>query len=168
MTPEQFLALPDEKPYLEYVDGVVVQKPMANLAHGRLTIRLGVLLTAWIGDGSGVVGSEVRSRLGELPNFRLPDLSYWAPGRIAEDDSLPTLAVEVLSPSQTMGELREKCRFFRRNGVDVCWLIDPVTRAVEIFEGDRDAEPIPAEGVLSSAYLPGFELPLATLFAILT
>ena len=30
MSPEQYLALPEVKPYLEYVDGVVLQKPMAN------------------------------------------------------------------------------------------------------------------------------------------
>jgi len=40
MTPEQYLALPQEKPYLEYVDGMVLQKLMPTFDHGALVIRL--------------------------------------------------------------------------------------------------------------------------------
>ena len=36
MTEEEYLALPEEKPYLEYVDGVVLQKPVPDDLHGRL------------------------------------------------------------------------------------------------------------------------------------
>ena len=38
MTPEQYLALPEEKPYLELIDGVVEQKPMVNADHGRVAL----------------------------------------------------------------------------------------------------------------------------------
>ena len=168
MTPEQYLALREEKPYLEYVDGMVVQKPMPTEDHGALSFRIGLLIQLWTQDRPGHhIGVEVRTQLGELPNYRLPDMSYWAPGRQYGGGAVPTLAAEVRSPSQTMGELREKCRFFRRNGVDVCWLIDPESRTAEIFEGERDAEAVPAGGTLGSGYLPGFELRLEQLFAIL-
>jgi Uma2 family endonuclease len=55
----------------------------------------------------------------------------------------------------------------RANGVDVCWLIDPETRSVEVFEGAKDGETLEADGTLASASLPGFTLPLRDLFAVL-
>ncbi|MBK7329838.1 MAG: Uma2 family endonuclease [Dehalococcoidia bacterium] len=53
MTPEEYLALPEEKPYLEYVDGVVLQKPMPNEDHGRIAFRIGFLIPDLAGQHSG-------------------------------------------------------------------------------------------------------------------
>jgi Uma2 family endonuclease len=60
-----------------------------------------------------------------------------------------------------MTEQRAKCRLMRENGVDVCWLIDPVRRVAETFEGVLDGEPV---SVLESAFLPGFTISLEELF----
>jgi len=163
MTPEQFLALPEEKPYLEYVHGVVLQKPMANSSHARVAAEVATEIRLFTRQHGGHVGVEARSALGPGPDYRLPDVSYWAPGRPAGDDSLPTLAVEVRSPSQTMAELREKCRFFRTNGVEACWLSDPDARTAELFEGERDG--VLTTAALTAAALPGFLLSLDALFA---
>lgn len=167
MSEKEYLALPEEKPYLEYADGVVLQKPMPNIEHTLLTGHLIVELGLYARRVRGHVGPEARVRFTEGANYRLPDVSFWSsPGRPA-DDAVPTLAIEVRSPGQTVGELRQKCRFFRRNGVHVAWLVDPETRTVEVFESDRDAETLAAPAVLSSPALPGFELDLAALFAVL-
>ena len=40
MTEAEFLALPEEEPYLEYVDGVVLQKPMPNKSHTEIVAEL--------------------------------------------------------------------------------------------------------------------------------
>jgi Uma2 family endonuclease len=165
MTPEEYLALPEEKPYLEYVDGVVLQKPMPNEDHGRLTFRIGYLIQRFLGDEPARIGGEIRAKLGELPNYRLPDLSYWAPDSPFGNQAPPTLAVEVRSEGQTMAELRRKCEFMRIAGVQTAWLIDPATRTAEIFEGRRK-NGTPAD-VLRAQCLPGFELPLAELFSVL-
>lgn len=167
MTEKEYLSLPEEKPYLEYVDGMVVQKPMPNRKHRRIVRRLDALFDAYIEQNGGDAGPEGRVRMRAGMRYRLPDTAYWAPGRANDDDSTPTLAVEVRSPGQSMAELREKCRQFRDGGVDVCWLIDPEARAAEIFEGDRDGEPVPTDGALESLFMPGFSLPLRELFAVL-
>jgi len=167
MTPEQFLALPEEKPYLEYVHGMVLQKPMPNLRHGQLAAAFALELGLYVRQHRGHVGVEATTAVGPLPNYRLPDVTFWAPGRPSGDNSLPTLAVEVRSPSQTMAELREKCRYFRANGVDACWLIDPDARSAEIFEGDDDGKLIGPDGTLTAASLPGFALTLEVLFAVI-
>ena len=167
MTEAECLALPEVKPYLEYVDGVVLEKPIPNAQHRKLVKKVVVAIALYEDVHGGDSGPEGRVRLPDGSGYRLPDTAYWAPGRPSGDDSLPSLAVEVRSPDQTLAELRRKCRAFRANGVDACWLIDPTSRTVEIFEGDRDAEPLTSEGVLRTEVMPGFELPLAQLFAVL-
>ena len=118
-------------------------------------------------DHGGHVAVEARTAVGALPNYRLPDVSFWAPNRRLADDSLPTLAVGVRSPSQTMAELREKCRYFRANGVDACWLIDPDARTAEVFEGEQGGVVLGPGGTLTALQLPGFALSLEALFAVI-
>ena len=163
MTEAEFLALPEQKPYLEYVDGVVLQKPMPDDDHGFLVAELIGRLWLYGNEHGGRTGPEIRASF--PANFRLPDASYFGPGRPSANGAPPTLAVEVRSTGQTRAELRAKCRFFRTHGVDVCWLVDKTTREVEVFEGG--GERTLAEGdVSTSAQLPGFELKLSDLFAV--
>jgi Uma2 family endonuclease len=164
MTPEQYLSLPEEKPYLEYVDGMVIQKPMPNEDHGELVVEIAVALKQWIRANGGRVGAETRAKLGDLPNYRLPDLSYWKPEIPRGSEAPPTLAVEIRSKDQTLAELRRKCEFLRSTGVEACWLIDPVARSAWRYEGKEKAVPLRS---LSAACLPDFELSLEQLFAVL-
>lgn len=172
MTVEQYLALPEEKPYREYVYGEVVRKARPNEDHvilaGEIIVRLGPLRL----DIGGVLGPEPRIRFDteRRPEFCLPDVGYWRPEKPRRDGPHllpPTLAVEVRSPGEPMDEQREKCRHYRRYGVDVCWLIDPEARTVEVFEGNRDGETLAEDAALESSLLPGFRLKLPDVFAAL-
>ncbi len=165
MTEAEYLALPEEKPYLEYVDGVVIQKPMPNAIHRKLVKHIVVELALYERRAGGDSGPEGRIRLGDGPSYRIPDAAYWAPGRPSGDDSIPTLVVEVRSPGQTIGELREKCRFYRRSGVEACWLIDPEARTAEVFDAGRDGQRFSGAAELSSPAVPGFAISLSALFA---
>lgn len=165
MTPEQYLALPEEKPYLEYIDGMVLQKPMPNEQHARIALEVGYHLRLWLRGKKGRAGVEARAKLGDLPNYRLPDVSFWKDDVPAGEEAPPSLAVEILSPNQSLAELRRKCEFLRSSGVETCWLIDPEQRSAELFEGrGRKGKTVET---LTAECLPGFALPLAELFAIL-
>ena len=164
MTEAEFLALPEEKPYLEYVDGVVLQKPMPDDEHGFLTAELIGRLWLYAKEHGGRIGPEIRAKF--PANYRLPDASYYARGRPSANGAPPTLAIEVRSIGQTCAELRAKCRFFRGQGIDVCWLVDRTAREVEVFEGDQERTVANGEP-LTSALLPGFEVNLSDLFAVL-
>ncbi len=167
MSEAEYLSLPEEKPYLEYFDGAVFQKPMPNQAHRQIIRFLDYLFHGYLMRHGGDAGPEGRVRLPDGSGFRLPDTAYWASGRFSGDDSVPSLVVEVRSPQQPLGDLRRKCRVFRANGVDVCWLIDPAARTVEIFEGDGHVGQVLKSGVLEPAIMPGFSLSLEDLFAVL-
>ena len=172
MTVEQYLALPEEKPYREYAYGEVTAKAMPDDDHITLAYWVGVPFVALLRDLGGRAGPEPRCRFDTErgPEYRLPDFAYWRPDKPRKEgnDVLPpTLAVEVRSPGERMSEQRDKCRYYRRYGVDVCWLIDPVSRTVEVFEGPLEGEPLPPGGSLRSPLLPGLEIPVRELFATL-
>ena len=167
MSEADFLALPEEKPYLEYVDGVVLQKPMPDSHHRNLVRYLNYLLQLYINEHGGDGGPEGRIRLPDRSGYRLPDTAYWIPGRDSGDDSVPSLVIEVRSKDQNLRDLRAKCRSFRANGVDVCWLVDPYERWVEVFQGERDGERLATDTTLETPVMPGFSLPQSELFAVL-
>ena len=166
MTEEEYLALPVEKPGLEYIDGMVIQKPMGDANHSDLTVEISALLRAYGKRRGGRAGVERRARFAPSGNFRLPDVCFFRAGASANEDDVPTLAVEIRSEGQTRNELRAKCRFFLANGVDEGWLVDPRLRTVEQFSSEGEFI-LGADQTLVSNALPGFELVLAELFAVL-
>lgn len=172
MTLEAFEALPEAKPYLEYICGEVIQKPVPKRPHGKLQAELARRLGNWAVDAGGSVTTEVHTYFpaGTETVVRVPDVLYWAPGKPEGDDqhSLPpTLAVEVRSVTQSWYNQQAKCRFMLAHGVDVCWLVDPEARTAEIYEGDGEPRILSGDAVLESSHLPGFALPIADLFAVL-
>ncbi len=171
LTVAEFLALPEAKPGCEFIRGEVVQKPMTNSDHIRLVLRLAAIFDRYCEERGGVAGPEGTTYFADPSDDRvlLPDLAYWAPARPTGDYPMtpPTLAVEVRSPSQTMAEQREKCSYYRAHGVDVAWLIDPGTRTIEVFEGTGAAAVAHAGDVLRSPHLPGLEIAVDQVFAVL-
>jgi Uma2 family endonuclease len=105
---------------------------------------------------------------------RLPDLAFvsWdrLPGRRLPDDPVPNvvpdLAVEVLSASNTLGEMARKRSDYFRAGVRAVWEIEPRTRTVRVYTSETAFTDLTANDTLSGApVLPGFALSLAQLFA---
>ena len=170
LTLDEYLALPEEKPYREFIHGRAVPKPMTNSDHIDLVNSILFELTLYARRVGGKAGTEASIRLGQEPDERvlLPDAAYWKAGRRKGYYPMnpPTLAVEVRSPSQTLAARREKCRYYRANGVDVAWLFDPTSRTVEVFEAGAEAT-LSIGDSLRSAALPDFELSIAELFAAL-
>ncbi len=165
MAEDEYLALPEDKPYLEYIDGWVLQKPMGDEEHGLLAGELIIRLGAYRARFGGRVGPEIRARFAGA-NYRLPDVSYYARGKPFGALQPPTVAVEVRSLGQTRNELQAKCRFVRANGVDECWLFDSRLRTVELFSSEGEFI-LGAGQTLVSTALSGFELDLNELFAVL-
>ena len=78
----------------------------------------------------------------------------------------PDLAVEVLSPDDRPGYVREKVAEWLEAGTLVVWVVDPRTRTVTIHEAGERAVVFGESEVLSGDdLLPGFELPVRDVFA---
>lgn len=78
----------------------------------------------------------------------------------------PTLAIEVLSPSNTEREMQRKLREYFAAGAELAWYINPKTQSATVYTGPEEGVVIGPDGVLSGGMvLPGFELSLRRLFS---
>ena len=167
MTEEEFVELDDaEETDLEFADGFATEKAVVDRNHANLVGELGGHFFLHRRRKGGEFGPERRVRV--RPGRRIkPDNAYYVRGAPMGEDVLPTIAVEVRSKSQTMAEQRRKCHEYVDAGVPEVWLIDPVSRSVEVFLGTHVAQSLRAPETLTSRHLPGFALALAELFSVL-
>lgn len=158
----------------ELVDGVLVEKTMGTY-ESYLTVVIAQFLGVFVRENRlGIVlGPDATTRL--MPNLlRIPDVSFVSldrlPGRKVPrtpvSDLSPDLAVEVISPGNTKKEMNEKLQDYFQSGVRLVWYVYPDPREVHIFRNLHQSNVLKEEGTLSGEdVLPGFELPLKTLFA---
>jgi Uma2 family endonuclease len=158
----------------ELVEGVLLEKAVGYRESG-LAIFLGGLLNAFViprnlGVVTGPDGTvELMADL-----VRIPDVAFTSwdrlPGRRRPDAPVPrlapNLAVEVLSRSNTPGEMKVKRQDYFSAGVQLYWEIDPVARTVAVFTSVSDMQALGVGDTLDGGtVLPGFSLPVRDLFA---
>lgn len=158
----------------ELVDGTLVEKvmgfPESNLAT-YIVRALGNYLDEH--DIGELVGADGMMQI--FPNFvRMPDVAFLSRERLPGGRTpteqvpliVPDLAVEVISPSNTRGEMRRKLREYFLAGVRVVWFVDHRARTVTVYTAPDVAETLREADTLDGGdVLPGFRLPLAKLFA---
>jgi Uma2 family endonuclease len=163
-----------DKRVCELIDGVLVEKAM-GFRESLLAMFLGALLEAFVRPRNrGLVTGEqgtVRLFAGRV---RIPDVAFtnWdrLPGRRVPTapipDLAPNLAVEVLSPSNTAGEMALKRQDYFAARVELVWEIDPDARTVSVYTDPTTVTVLTETDTLDGgAVLPGFTLPLQELFA---
>lgn len=105
---------------------------------------------------------------------RIPDVAFTSwnrlPGRRRPDSPVPliapNLAVEVLSRSNTPGEMSAKRQDYFSAGVELVWEIDPAARTVKAYTAPQQFTALGPNDVLDGGVvLPGFTLPVRDLFA---
>lgn len=164
MSAREFLALPEEKPYLQYIDGVVEQKPMVNANHGRIVGRLDGKFFVYAEKYGGDYGPERRTGPSGVGDYLLPDTGFWLAGTPSGDDTVPGVAVEVRSPNQSLTKLREKCAGYLPDGSAAAWLIDPEAKTVQVVE--KESTRLRRKGdTLTCTVLPDFDVELDWLFS---
>jgi Uma2 family endonuclease len=163
-----------QPPLCELVDGTLVEKGMgyqesivagAILEILRVFVREHSLGLISGPDGmfrlfSGLVrGPDV----GFLSKQRLPE------GKIPTEpypSLAPELVVEVLSLSNTKGEMSRKRREYFQAGVRLVWMVDLRNRSVAVYTSPLDVKILYEEHTISGGdVLPGFEVPVAEFFA---
>jgi Uma2 family endonuclease len=105
---------------------------------------------------------------------RIPDVAFtrWdrLPGRRRPTAPVPrlapNLAVEVLSRSNTPGEMAVKRQDYFAAGVELVWEIAPNTRTVAVYKSVTEVTTLTATDALEGGtVLPGFTLSVQDLFA---
>ena len=175
VTLEEFLRMPEEDAYrVELVRGRIVREPLPGAAHGWLTGRLVERIGSYARErGLGIVVTETGFLLSvEPPTVRGPDLAFLAreslPSKLPSSGFwrvAPDLAVEVVSPSNTAAEIREKVLEYLASGSRLVWVVDPATRSVSCYRSRRDISLLTEDDTLEGGeVLPGFRFSVAELF----
>ncbi len=103
----------------------------------------------------------------------VPDVAFvrwekFPQGKVATEpipSLTPDLAVEILSVSNTAGEIRRKLKEYFLAGTSVVWLVDPIKRTVRVYTAPDASETLEATDTLKGgSLLLGFSLPLRQLF----
>lgn len=158
----------------ELVEGVLLEKAVGYI-ESELALFLGSLLNGFvIPRNLGLVtGSDGTVEL-MADLVRIPDVAFTSwdrlPGRRRPTAPVPrlapNLAVEVLSRSNTPGEMAAKRQDYFAAGVEVVWEIDPRVRTVVVYTSVTASTTLTAADTLDgSPVLPRFTLPLQQLFA---
>lgn len=80
-------------------------------------------------------------------------------------EGVPTLVVEILSPSDTQEQIDEMVEEFLVAGVPLVWLVDPTDRTVTIYRPGEEPTLVNARQRLEGGtVLPGFSIPVAQIF----
>ena len=175
VTLEEFERMPEEDAYrVELVRGRIVREPRPGAAHGWLTGRLVERIGSHARErGLGIVVTETGFLLSvEPPTVRGPDLAFLSVENLPSElpatgfwRVAPDLAVEVVSPSNTAAEIREKVLEYLASGSRLVWVVDPATRSVSAYRSRRDISLLTEDDALEGGdVLPGFRLPVAELF----
>lgn len=169
-------ALPHDRRNYELVDGELVMSPKNNFAHGDLCARLLAALVHFNQHHHlGVVLDSSTGFWMSNRNCRAPDISFVSRPRMKQAGFSrrttrffpggPDLAVEVLAPSNTPGDIDDRLEDFFSSGTRLVWIVRPDERRVEVCHSPDDRQRPGADACLDGEdVLPGFRLPLCELF----
>lgn len=171
----EFLALPLSKPYLELMDGEVIEKPLPNRNHSRLTTWIIFMLMAYLErTGEGVVDNELRHNYSDEEWVFLPDISVTLSTRLPYSPAetpqgpfeiLPDIAIEVVSPDDQPGRLQRRIAHYMRSGVRLLWVVDPEAEKVTVWKpGELPHDYSGVSTLRADGILNDFELDLGELF----
>lgn len=163
---------------VEYTsDGTVIVMPPTDPESGARVHEIGKQLDAWRDKaGKGIV-------TGPDTGFRFRDGSRMAPDAAWYDETrwreakktlkprqrfpvfAPDFVIEVRSPDDRIGRLREKMEEYIANGVKLAWLIDPQERMVTLYRAGQGPEVLQSPSTIrGEGPVVGFVLNLERVF----
>ena len=162
------------------IDGELHEDDVPGRPHGRLAVKLSRWLDEFAEDHE--LG-EATVEVGYYPadaryTLLMPDVAFMRheslpqPPPQAYVPAMPDLAVEILSPGDTLAEARRKARVYLENGTALVWLVQPAARSVEVcrlLDGAQLQVETCDEGrhLSGEDILPGFTLEVSKIFAVL-
>ncbi|MDX2078134.1 MAG: Uma2 family endonuclease [bacterium] len=171
-----FVSLPEnDDKYFELNHGEIVEMTPPSALHVRITGIIFAYLFNYaepqnlgfvFGDNCGYILSKWR--------LVIPDVSFVAKGRLSEPlphllPLAPDLAVEVISPSNTITEMNQKIEDYFKYGTKIVWLVYPEIKTVDVWhqleDGTLTKHKFEIQDTLSGEdVLPNFTLPVAKIF----
>ncbi len=178
MTAEELEQLPSDGWRYELVRGELRTMSPSGRKHGRIAARLALRLGHYIEVHSlgEITIAEAGFLLGRNPDtVRVPDVGFISAERAASvsdsDDEIywpfaPDLAVEVVSPSDRPGEVKEKIHEWLDAGTHMVIIIDPRKQLVTVYRTLTDVAVLTVNDQLTGGdVVPGWTMQVSVLFA---
>jgi Uma2 family endonuclease len=183
-TTDEFMALAlDDQYRYELVRGEIQRMAHPGEAHMLIASNLHVSLGSYVLTKKLGRVLSPGSYVLKIPNattdtVRSPDLAYLAKEKITGQSGAvqiaPDLAVEIYSPTDRPGILKEKLEDYQAAGWDLVWVIYPASaprkkqNTVEIYRLQQSPNPIQTlsinDTLEGAEIISGFKMPVAQLF----
>jgi Uma2 family endonuclease len=121
----------------EWIDGEVRERAMPDDDHSALQMFFITYFASLRRELHIRVRPELRVRVAAR-RYRIPDVTIMpddAPRQLIPDTP-PLLCIEILSPDERRGELKEKIADYIRMGVPHIWIVDPRRRTLATADAD--------------------------------
>ncbi len=172
VTADELLAMPRPDGKTELVRGEIVYMPPTGDRHGQVTARVAARIQVRAEDsglGEGRTGEAGFTLRRDPDTVRAPDAAFISAERLARHRGFfpgaPDLAVEVMSPSDTVAEMDAKAAEYLEAGSRLVWVLDPERCTARVYRPGAPPEDLTGDASLSGEdVLPGLDLPLAYLF----
>ena len=149
-------------PDREFVDGRIEERNVGEKEHSILQRFLTVLFAINRANWGVEVFPELRTQT-KTRNFRVPDVLVVRSGERFERYITvpPLIAIEILSPEDTLRAIQEKAAEYRQFGIENIWIIDPEPRIAyryaeaaleEVRTGELAVPGMPIRLVLSEMF----------------
>jgi len=123
-------------PDREFVDGRIEERNLGEKEHSIIQRYLTVLFAIKRAEWGVEVFPELRTQT-KARNFRVPDVLVVRAGERFERyvTQPPLIAIEILSPEDTLRAMQSKAAEYRLFGVENIWIIDPEPRIAYRYAG---------------------------------
>jgi Uma2 family endonuclease len=175
LTDAEFMALNRDGHRYEIVNGELIDMGNSGAKHGYVCSILMILLGGYVHiQKLGAMFDSSTAFKMKSGNKRSPDVSFMAKERLQGLDDLPDgflegapdLAVEILSPSNTVEEIHNKLVEYFENGSRLVWVIHPKEQYVLVYRSAQEPDRLlkSADSLDGEDIVPDFTLAVAELF----
>ncbi|XZN98370.1 MAG: Uma2 family endonuclease [Microcoleus sp.] len=174
-TDAEFMALNRDGHRYEIVNGELIDMGNRSAKHGYVCSILMILLGGYVRiQKLGAMFDSSTAFKMKSGNKRSPDVSFMAKERLQGLEELPDgflegapdLAVEILSPSNTVEEIHNKLVEYFENGARLVWVINPKEKYVLVYRSSQEPDRLlkSVDSLDGEEIVSGFTLPVAELF----
>ena len=173
-TDDELMSLPDGSRY-ELIDGELIDMGSSGALHGYVcSILVMTLMNYILPKKLGVILDSSTAFTMKNGNKRSPDISFISKEKLLglEElpdgflDGAPDLAIEVLSPNNTIAEIDQKVVEYFENGSRLVWVINLKQHYVLVYRSAQEPDRLlkQSDALDGEDVIAGFTMPLTELF----
>jgi Uma2 family endonuclease len=173
-TDDELMSLPDGNRY-ELINGELVDMGNSGALHGYVcSILVMALMNYILPRKLGIILDSSTAFTMQNGNKRSPDISFVSKANLQGLEQLPDgflvgapdLAIEVLSPNNTIAEIHQKLVEYFENGSRLVWVINLKQHYVLVYRSAQEPDRLLKQSDMLDGedVIAGFTMPLSELF----